>query len=375
MEIVAGKIAEQLAERGWQITWVASETRRPDGTPVPHSESTATVAGSAIKRVSMRSWNFTEDRLGFPYPIWGPISLVKLYAQVLQSDVVHLHDSLYFGNIVAYICARLSRKPVVITQHTGPTYFKNRVLRFINQLAIRTFGRSLLGGCSGSVFISSKVQRYFSRLISFKCNPVFVPNGVNHHIFHPVGDRQRGLRTRLNWPSDKFVTLFVGRFVPVKNLALLRKLAGHFPEINWVFIGWGPDNPMSWGLANVYCYGQVDHQLLPAYYQAADLLVLPSVGEGFPLVVQEAMACGLPVVISEDTALGSPGIQDAALVSDLEWGRLVSFVEELMSDHGRLRLYGKAALDYAGYHWSSTTWIDRYEYLFADLGRPTVNMT
>ncbi len=43
--------------------------------------------------------------------------------------------------------------------------------------------------------------------------------------------------------------------------------------------------------------GQISEELLPLYYQAADLFVLPSLDfEGFGLVTLEALSSGLPVV-------------------------------------------------------------------------------
>ena len=45
----------------------------------------------------------------------------------------------------------------------------------------------------------------------------------------------------------------------------------------------------------VHFSGRVDHQALPGYYCAADLLALPSDYESFGLVVLEALACGTPV--------------------------------------------------------------------------------
>ena len=51
------------------------------------------------------------------------------------------------------------------------------------------------------------------------------------------------------------------------------------------------------GLENSVTFtGRVDHNDLPHYYSAADLLVLPSHTESFGLVGLEALACGTPVL-------------------------------------------------------------------------------
>ena len=57
IEIIAGSIAEQLVRRGWKVTWVASGPSR-------------TTLRDGVMRVPMRTWNFTEDRFGVPYPLW-----------------------------------------------------------------------------------------------------------------------------------------------------------------------------------------------------------------------------------------------------------------------------------------------------------------
>src|SRR5438309_2842736 len=38
-----------------------------------------------------------------------------------ESDVVHLHDCLYFPNVVAFLAARRARRPVLVTQDRKST--------------------------------------------------------------------------------------------------------------------------------------------------------------------------------------------------------------------------------------------------------------
>jgi glycosyltransferase involved in cell wall biosynthesis len=162
--------------------------------------------------------------------------------------------------------------------------------------------------------------------------------------------------------------LFVGRFVEKKGLSHLRRLAQQFPEVQWVLIGWGPEDPSQWRLPNVQSLGRVDHADLPPYYRAADLLILPSVGEGFPLVVQEAMACGTPALISDDTAPGSPGIETVAIVSPLQEDALAAAVRDFLQRRCQWDLLRRRSAEYAR-QWSWDDCASRYGDLFGRLLR------
>lgn len=318
IEIVAGELAQRLVRRGVDVVWAASGS-----TPIAWERSAT--------RIPMPAWNFSERFLGFPYPIWGPSSIFRLYREVRRCDLVHLHDSLYMGNVLAYVFARLLGKPVVVTQHVGPVPYSRWVLNALLAVANHTLASMVLGGCDHSIFISRRVQSYFAQFVRFRRAPRFIPNGVANSTFRPLGrDERRCLRDELGLPINKPIMLFVGRFVEKKGLPILRMLAEHFPDCEWIVIGWGPIDPTSWGLPNVRCLGSMDRTRITAHFQAADLLVLPSVGEGFPLVVQEAMACGTPALISEETAQGLEGIETVAYVSDLARENLLALMGEIL---------------------------------------------
>jgi len=145
--------------------------------------------------------------------------------------LVHLHDSLYLGNVAAFVWACLFGKPVVVTQHIGSVPYTQRLPRWLHALANRTLGRWLLGSCARCVFISQKVQAFFSRFVRFRREPRFIANGVATNTFRPVGAEVRQCqRSAFGWPVDMLILLFVGRFVEKKNLGLMRRLAAHFSD-------------------------------------------------------------------------------------------------------------------------------------------------
>src|SRR6516165_4146668 len=116
IEIVAGELARRLVGRGIEVTWAATDEQAP-------------AEPDGIERWPVSAWNVTESALGFPYPLWSPLSLLQLEQLVRSCDVLHLHDSLYLGNVVAYLWARRHGKPVIVTQHVGPIPYKSPLLR------------------------------------------------------------------------------------------------------------------------------------------------------------------------------------------------------------------------------------------------------
>jgi glycosyltransferase involved in cell wall biosynthesis len=352
VEIVAGELAQRIVDRhaDVEITWLAA------------GRSTLADAGR-LRRVRVRAWNVTERRLGFPYPVWSPAALWRLARHVRDSDIVHVHDSLYLGNVVASLWARRYGKPVVVTQHIGPVPYSSRVLRGLLGLANRTIARVVLAGCNQAVFISPRIQAYFGGLVRFRNPPIYLANGVDAQRFFPVSELARvAIRARLGFPPERKVRLFVGRFVEKKGLPLLRHLAADRPDDLWVFVGWGADEPAEWGLQNVRSAGALRQDDIADYYRAADLLVLPSVGEGFPLVVQEAMACGLQVLTSPETLQGGPegvGMIASAELDPARWSNGIDRLDAVPDASDRRRLVAAFAL-----RWNWDDVADRYVDLF-----------
>jgi phosphatidylinositol alpha-1,6-mannosyltransferase len=361
VEIVAGEIASGLATRGHSVTWVSSELT---GTPGPPTEP-------SISRVSVRAWNVAEERVGVPYPLWGPSGLKNLMAAVRCCDVVHIHDCLYMGSVVASLAARRVGRPMVVTQHVGWIPYSRVALRVALSISNRVLGRLVLGGASRCTFVSAKVSQYFGRFVSFARGAVLIPNGVSLDRFHPLPDGERAhVRAQLGW--DGPVVLFVGRFVEKKGLAYIRALATAIPDCRFVLVGWGPIQPGRWRLPNVTCVGALGRDEVVRYYQAADLLLLPSVGEGFPLVVQESMACGTPVLLSEDTARGLDAIRKVAVVSVLDEDALERVLRQELAEPVRLRGRRELARAFASVNWSWTKAVDAYEEVLLESLRASV---
>ena len=142
-----------------------------------------------------------------------------------------------------------------------------------------------------------------------------VPVGVDTSLFRP-GDKAAA-RASLGLSPSTRLLLFVGRLERAKGTERLveacAQLASRGEPATLALIGDGSQRrPMEVqarraGMSDRLLFaGWVDHDDLPAWLQAADVLLLPSDDEGLPTVVIEALACAVPVVA---TAVGGlPGL-------------------------------------------------------------------
>jgi glycosyltransferase involved in cell wall biosynthesis len=365
VERVAGQLAERLAASGIaEIEWHASDCDAP-----PPSAPGLSAAPAA-------SWNGIERRLGVPYPLWSPAALRRLVRACSESDVVHLHDCLYFPNVVAFLAARRARRPVLVTQHIGHVPYRNPLLRAAHAAANRLLGALVLGGADQVIFESESVRAYFLERVRFRAPPLLVENGVDTDVFRPASVAERGeRRAKLGIPPGKPLLLFLGRFVEKKGLGVLRELTGRIRQVHWLFAGWGPMDPAAWAQPNVCVLLRPRHEDLTALYQAADLLVLPSVGEGFPLSVQEAMACGTPALVGTETAAGCPAARDVLLRettgSKDSAERWRAHIEALIASPATLEGMRSRVAAFAREHWSWDRTTERYGQILLHAARLT----
>jgi len=349
VEIVAAKVAGHLVSRGYGVTWAASDTDTPPD------------ARDGIEILPMKAQNFVEKKLGLPYPVWSRESLSQLRTKLQSSDVLHIHDSLYHGNVAAARAARRIGKPYIVTQHIGFVPYKSAVLRTALTIANRLVALPTLRGASGIGYVSETTQHYFEGLGLAQDKGELVPNGVDIATFTPEGPRDRG---SFGFTEDRPLCVFVGRFVEKKGLPTIRQLATANPDVQWALAGWGPINPAEWNLPNVKVFRDLGGPTLTPLYRCADLLVMPSVGEGFPLVVQEAMACGTAAVISAETAEGYTPARPflhAVPAADVEQWKAT--LAKLLANRSELQATTGQRAEFAKTYWSWDSCTDRYEAL------------
>ena len=150
-----------------------------------------------------------------------------------------------------------------------------------------------------------------------------IPGGVNIKQFALIPKNKARQILRLS--NDDFILLFVGRLEWRKGIGTLISAADLLkktvPQIKVLVVGgkiFGSNkNKDDWneyqrlsekagyeGVQDIIRFiGRVDHNRLPLFYSAADILVIPSYYESFGLVALEGIASQIPVVASRKGGL------------------------------------------------------------------------
>lgn len=134
-----------------------------------------------------------------------------------------------------------------------------------------------------------------------------IPLGVDNNLY-AFSDNPQSLRLKLNLPVNKPVFLTVRRLASRMGLeALITAMSSIVREFSEVLLLIGGTGHLEKELKNqveflgltahVRFLGFVPEEILPLYYQAADLFVMPSAYlEGFGLSTIESLSCGTPVI-------------------------------------------------------------------------------
>jgi len=134
-----------------------------------------------------------------------------------------------------------------------------------------------------------------------------LPIGIDLRTFHPGPS---SVRARLGWGEQDCVVGYVGRLIQLKGADLLaagfRRAAAEHPELKLLIVGSGNlEGHVSSVLAReiaarrVHIEPGIDHEKLPEWYRAMDLIVMPSRYENHSNALLEAMACGVPFAASD----------------------------------------------------------------------------
>ena len=190
-----------------------------------------------------------------------------------------------------------------------------------------------------------------------------IPLGIDEARFRP--DPQAGAAVRRRLGLEGPIVGFVGRLTVEKGLdVLMRALDAVPPPWSLLIVGGGPHEATirGWaearGHANRVHIQRVDHDEVPAFLQAIDVLVAPSLTapnwcEQFGRMIVEAFACRVAVIGSDSGEIPHV-IGDAGLVvPEGDAPKLAEAIASLLQSPDRRRAFAQAGLERSQAHFTS----------------------
>lgn len=218
-------------------------------------------------------------------------------------------------------------------------------------------------------------SRYLARMAAPHVPPgrlSLAPLGVDTSLFRPLPPPDPS-----PLGAGEFRLLCVASLGPVKDhgmlLRAMARVLAQAPGVHLHLVGGGGLRPAleaeacSRGIrSSVSFHGSVRHELLPAYYSAADLCVLASRHESQGMVVLEAAACGRATV---GTAVGIlPELMPPSCVVPVgDDAALAAALLELVRDPDARAAAGRAALERVRAGYTLEQRVPKLESLYASV--------
>ena len=262
-----------------------------------------------------------NSALGSAYPLATMLNLPRVLRQLHAStpfDVAYVNNVFQarallqsgIGIPMVYVFHASAYREVSIDIRNG-RYGKLKLLARLANEAVRPIERLVLDRADAivvrSTYMAGEIESLYGSARSMKVRRI--PLGIDTEKFSFAGE-VRTARQQLGLPENRRIILTVRRLVARMGLDnLIRamdRVAKRFPDALLLIGGAGylesslRESIRSLGLGDqVAMLGFVSEELLPLYYQAADLFVLPTQEyEGFGMSTLEALSSGTPAIVT-----------------------------------------------------------------------------
>ena len=319
MNVYIGQLAQHLGRLGFNVD-IFTRIHQAD-TPVVEEYS----ENVRIIHIDAGPANVAKEEIFDHLPDF--VAKAKEYQarEAVPYDALHTH---YW--LSGWVGQRLSQDwhiPHVTTFHTL-SEIKSRAHIGTDEATSRSVTEGQVAEGADRIIVSTSHERdALKQLYAVSQENVrVVSGGVDLSLFQP--GNQQAAKTKLGVGGSQTL-LYVGRLDPIKGVEVLIHTVSQITtsrNIEVLIVGGHSSDPEYQRLSEIArelaildridFVGAQNHDLLPTYYQAADICVVPSYYESFGLVALEAMACGTPVVASR-----VPGLQ--TIVRDNRSGYIV----------------------------------------------------
>lgn len=288
-----------------------------------------------VARTLMQCSPFHESKSGcevFRYrsPLRGsplyrmyPLASIKRVPELVSHidrefafDVAYVHNPFQAVGLLksprkipyVYVFHAPTPREIEIEARKGKYGFATPFVGFVNRWVRKQEAKAISQACKILVRSQYMEEEMLQLYQDIDKNKIFcIPLGVDLQRFSFVA-RPVDVRMVLCLPRERPILFTVRRLVArmgLENLLLaVKEVTREVPEVLLIIGGRGYlENTLREQVNvfqlehNVKFIGFVPEEMLPLYYQSADLFVLPTEAlEGFGLVTVEALSCGTPVV-------------------------------------------------------------------------------
>ena len=329
-------------------------------------------------------WLWPINRINRALYFWATQRKVLELCKKEKIDLVYVWQARETGYAISQIKYKL-KCPIVFRQittwcwdfdKTTQEYFTHSLLQRLMNLPVLgkvftwlfeilrekktqiDFARSIYRNFDKVLFLSEALMDeaiYKLRMGPYKGE--IVPLAIDENIFRTLKNREQ-IKNKFGWNGNNNI-LYVGRIhIQKKGLNILleafKKVIKSIPQARLYIIGGGSDDQINnlkslihrFDLNNkVKFIGSIANELLPKYYNAADLTVVPSIWmEAFGRVIIEAMACGKPVVSTNVGGIGEVNIDGkTGLIVEPDKNQLAQAIIKILKDRNLKEKFGKTA--------------------------------
>jgi len=297
-----------------------------------------------------KKWDYFRDAISWRAIRWHNRRFQRRVERVFNKrwsdfDAVYVHGDPLLASNVARFRPTVLRLPGPVSAEYEPE------LRSIH--AVCANGDALFG-----------IRRFLGN------HATELPVGLDEKLFKPGST---AIRSKLQWTCQNVVVGYVGRLTHLKGVDLLaaafREIAKTLPNARLLIIGSGEEDRnirsvLAKEIDNKTVHIQVDvnHELLPEWYRAMDVLVMPSRYENFANALIEGMACGIPFIGSNVGGNRIVAETGAGWLFESESAAsLTALLKEILQSSAKLKVRGQIGLGYVQEHHSWAATAERLE--------------